>query len=98
MGFTQTITVQADGADQLTSLLRDWHRDQRGAAPGYQGARLLADKDHAGRFVIEVDFASEADAQENNARSETQAWAQKLQGFAKGEPEYRNYELAYTTE
>lgn len=97
MAFTQIMTVQADSSQPLAELLQSWHREQQGVAPGYQGSRLLADRDRPGRYVIEVDFASEADAKENNERSETQAWADKLRQAATGEPEYQNFELAYRT-
>ena len=97
MAFTQTMTVETDSAESLVELLEDWHRDQHGVAPGYQGARLLADQDRPGRYVIEVDFSSEDEAQNNNSRPETQSWAEKLQQLAQGKPEYHNLEVAYTT-
>ena len=97
MAFTQTMTVETDSAESLVDLLEDWHRDQHGVAPGYQGARLLADQDRPGRYVIEVDFSSEDEAQNNNSRPETQSWAEKLQELAQGQPEYHNLEVAYTT-
>ncbi len=98
MAFTQTMTVQARSAQALADLLDGWHREQQGSAPGYERARLLADRDEPGRFVIEVDFSSEEEARRNNARSETRAWAEKLTGLAEGEPEYRNYEVAHRTQ
>lgn len=97
MTFTQTMTVQADRAESLTDLLDGWHQEQNGTAPGYKAARLLADQDQPGRFLIEVDFSSEADAERNNARPETQAWADKLRSVAQSEPEYRNFTVAYST-
>lgn len=97
MTFTQTLTVQADSPEPLAELLDGWHRDQAGAAPGYRGARVLADRDRPGRYVLEVEFSSEEEAQTNSARPETQAWAQKLQGVAQSEPVYNNYEVTYTT-
>jgi quinol monooxygenase YgiN len=97
MGFTQTMTVQADSAQALAELIEGWHRDQAGTAPGYRGARVLADRDAPGRYVIEVDFTSQEEAEQNNTRPETQAWAERLQGATDGTPEYRNYEVAYTT-
>lgn len=97
MAFTQTMTVETDSAESLVDLLEDWHRVQHGVAPGYQGARLLADQDRPGRYVIEVDFSSEDEAQDNNSRPETQSWAEKLQELAQGQPEYHNLEVAYTT-
>jgi quinol monooxygenase YgiN len=98
MAFTQTMTVQAGSAEPLADLLVGWHRDQQGVAPGYEGARLLADRDQPGRYVIEVQFASEAEARRNNDRPETRAWADKLQGLTDGQPEYHNFEVAYRTE
>jgi quinol monooxygenase YgiN len=97
MAFTQTITVRADSADSLEALLESWDRDQRETAPGYQAARLLADEDQPGRYVIEVDFASRDEARQNNTRAETQAWADKLKGEIQGPPEYGNFSVAYTS-
>ena len=97
MAFTQTMTVQADSAEALANLLEGWHRDQRGVAPGYESARLLADRDRPGHYLIEVDFTSEEEAQRNDARSETQEWASKLQQAAQSQPEYRNFQVAYAT-
>lgn len=97
MGFTQTMIVQAASAEALVELIDGWHREQAGVAPGYQGARVLADQDAPGRYLIEVDFSSEDEAQENNARSETQRWAERLQEVAERTPEYHNYEVAHTT-
>lgn len=97
MTFTQTLTVQAGSADQLTELLREWHRDQAGAAPGYHGARVLSDRAQQGRYVIEVEFTSASDAQKNNDRPETQSWATGLRKVAEADPEYRDYDVVFTT-
>lgn len=82
--------------EPLADLLEGWHREQAGVAPGYQAARLLTDQDHPGRYVVEVHFSSHDEAQQNNARPETHAWAQSLRGLAQEEPTYHNYEVAYT--
>ena len=97
MTFTQTMTVQTSSPQTLSDLLDGWHREQAGVAPGYQGARVLADKDQRGRYVIEVDFSSEEEARRNNDRPETAAWAEKLREVADGEPAYANYEVVHTT-
>jgi quinol monooxygenase YgiN len=97
MAFTQTVTVQAESAESLANLLRDWHQEQAGVAPGYQRARVLADRDRPGRFVIEVELASEEEAAKNNSRPETDQWAKKLQKVARTEPEYHNYDVTFTT-
>jgi quinol monooxygenase YgiN len=97
MAFTQIMTVQATSPEPLAALVEGWHREQAGVAPGYRAARVLADRDRPGRFLLEVDFSSEEEATENNDRPETQAWAQQLQGLAQDTPEYHNYEVAYST-
>ena len=98
MAFTQSMIVQASSAQPLADLIEGWHREQAGVAPGYRAARVLADQDRPGRYVVQVDFSSADQAQQNNDRPETQAWAKSLQELAQGEPEYHNYEVAYTTE
>ncbi len=97
MAFTQMMTVHTRDQQQLASLLEEWHRDQQGTAPGYEGARLLADGEKDDRFVIEVDFTSQSDAQRNDDRPETQAWAEKLQAATDGQPEYHDYEVVFAT-
>lgn len=97
MSFTQTITVRADDPNALTSLLDGWHRDQAGTAPGYQGVRMLADTAQPGRYVLEVDFSSEQEAEQNNARPETRRWAEKLQKVTAGAPEYHDFRVEYAT-
>lgn len=97
MSFTQTMTVHADAAEPLVELIDAWHREQVGVAPGYQGARVLADTQRSGRFVIEVDFSSEDEAAENNARAETSAWADQLDALVDGAPEYTDFTVVHAT-
>ena len=98
MSFTQTMAVEADDADSIADLIREWHREQAGVAPGYRGGRVLADLDQPGRYVIEIDFTSEAEARENSDRPETQRWADSLRALAKTAPTYHNYAVSYTTD
>lgn len=97
MPFTQILTV--DGADEqaLHDHVAGWDAEQAGAAPGYVGARVLADGEQPGRYLIEMDFSSEREARRNDGRPETAAWAEKLQGLIDGEPVYRNLRQACTT-
>ena len=97
MPFTQTMTVEADAAEPLADLVDAWHREQFGVAPGYQGARVLADTERSGRYVIEVDFSSEEEAVKNNDRAETSAWADRLNAHVSGEPEYANFAVVHST-
>lgn len=97
MKFTQIIEV--DGAEE--QVLRDhiatWDAEQSGQAPGYLGARLFIDADSSGRHVLEVDFASLEQAEENNAREVTADFAARLSDLANAEPIYRNLHQVYST-
>lgn len=97
MSFTQIMTV--DGAEEqaLHDHVASWDAEQSGVAPGYLGARVLADEDREGHYLIAVDFSSEEEAQRNNDRPETAAWSEKLQELADGEPAYRNFRQVCTT-
>ncbi len=97
MAFTQTMRVKSTSAKQLTELMAEWHDNQSGTAPGYEGARLLAERDGSGELVIEVDFSSEEEAKRNNDRPETKAWAERLKQVVDGEPEYKDFEVVYST-
>jgi quinol monooxygenase YgiN len=98
MAFTQTIEVQAGDEQALRDHVAGWHKEQAGVAPGYQNARILADRSRPGTYLIEVEFTSEEEAARNNERGETAAWARKLEGMVAGEPAYRDLRLVCTTE
>lgn len=97
MAFVQIIEVQAEDEAVLREHLSAWDAEQADLAPGYQGSRLLADQDTPGRYVVVVDFSSREEAQQNDQRPETAAWADKLRGVVTGEPTFRNLEARYTT-
>jgi len=92
MRFTQTMAVRAADGKALGDLMEAWHEAEAGVAPGYLGNRLLADRDHPGRFLLVVDFSSAEEAQSNNNRPETREWAGKLMALVDGEPEFGNYD------
>jgi quinol monooxygenase YgiN len=97
MSFTQMMTVRTDDADRLQSLIAGWHDEQHGTAPGYRGARILSDREQPDRWLIEVDFSSREEAERNNERPETAAWAQDLRDLVEGAPDYHDYEVTFTT-
>lgn len=97
MGFIQTIDVATPDGGALTEHLAAWHAEQRGVAPGYQGYRLLADRDRPGRFMIVVDFNSAADAKANDGRPETAAWAAKLAELTTAAPIFGNFDCLAET-
>ena len=104
--FCQAIAVQCDDPTPIVELLEQWDIDQASNdIMGYMGARLLADRDHPGRYLVVADFGvidpevSAADeAARNNERPETQAWAARLRELVTGEPEYRHYDELYRTD
>lgn len=97
MAFTQVITVIGAGEQALHDHLAAWDSAQSGVAPGYLGARILADDTSPGRHIIEVDFSSEEEARRNNDRPDTKAWAEELRQLASGEPEFANLRQVCTT-
>lgn len=95
MPYTQVITVEGADEAALRDHIAQWHSNQAGVAPGYVGARVLAEA--SGRHLIEVDFASEEEARRNNERPETAAWAEGLQQLVSGQPSYQNLHEIYRT-
>ena len=91
--FTQTITVRSDDPAELVRMLEQWDRDQAQAdIMGYMGVRLLEDREHPGQYVIQADFgvidpsvSALEEAQRNNERPETQAWAQRRRSWRKSQ-------------
>lgn len=92
MGFTQMMAVRAADGAALAALMSEWHAAEAGVAPGYQGSRLLADRDDPGRYMVVVYFSSFEEAEQNNDRPETQEWAGRLGALIDGEPEFANFD------
>lgn len=95
--FVQTITVHSTNASALAEHLAAWHAEQCGIAPGYRGARLLADCDRPDQFTIEASFSSEEEAALNNGRPETTAWAQALRKIASGDLRFIDQRIVLET-
>lgn len=96
MPFTQIIDIAGADEQALHELVAEWDTGQAGVAPGYLGARVLAD-DGSDRHLIEVDFATEEEARRNNDRPETKEWADRLQQLVAGEASYRDLRQVCTT-
>lgn len=105
MKFTQTISVRCGDADALTALLAEWDQLQANSElMGYIGTRLLADRGDRGHFLIVADFAqvdadvpSADEAERNNQRDATEAWASRLRDLVEGEPEWEHFDELYRT-
>ena len=97
--------VQSDNPDALVELLAEWDRGQASAEiMGYIGTRLLADRDHPGRYIILAEFAevvgdvpAAEEASRNNSREETEQWAAKLRSLVDGVPECVHHDELYRT-
>ena len=104
--FSQMITVHCSEPAKMLELLAEWDQTQATSdIMGYMGTRVLADREHLGRYVIIADFGvidpnvSAADeAARNNARPETQAFAARMTEVLDGEPEFHHFDEIYRTD
>jgi hypothetical protein len=104
--FTQTIAIRSDHPDEILQLMADWDRDQaQSDIMGFAGARLLADREDPGAYLIVARFAvvdpdvpAAEEAARNNERPETQEWARRLRELIDGEPVYHHYDEIYRTD
>jgi hypothetical protein len=106
LNFSHMIFVRCDDPNAIVELLEQWDTQQASAdIMGYMGARLLADRENLGQYIIVADFGivdpdvSAADeATRNDDRPETQAWAARLRALVDGEPRHHNYDELYRTD
>jgi hypothetical protein len=104
--FSQTIAVRSDDPAPIIELLEQWDLDQASTdIMGYMGVRLLADRENPGQYLIIADFGvvdpdvpAADEANRNNERPETQAWAARLRELVNGEPKYRHYDELHRTD
>jgi hypothetical protein len=104
--FSQTIRFRCDKPEILLEMMAQWDIEQATAdIMGYMGARLLADRDNPGVYMIVADFGvvdpdvcSADEAARNNERPETQMWAARLRELIGGEPEFHDYDELYRTD
>jgi hypothetical protein len=106
LNFSHMIFVRSDDAAAIVELLEQWDVQQASAdIMGYMGARLLADRENEGEYIIVADFGvvdpdvSAADeAMRNDERPETHAWAARLRAVIEGEPRHHNFDELYRTD
>ena len=104
--FSQMITVHCADPTRLLELLAEWDLNQATSdIMGYMGQRVLADREEFGRYVIIAEFGvidpnvSAADeAARNNARPETQAFADRFREVVDGEPDWHHFDEIYRTD
>jgi hypothetical protein len=93
MAFVQTIGFTSSRIDEIQALAEQFERDNAGLAPGYQGSRVLADRDRQGAYLVVVDFDSYELAMENSTRPETDAFARTMGELVDGPVTYGNYDV-----
>ena len=104
--FSQAIRFRCADPGPIIDLLAQWDLAQAtGDLTGYMGTRLLVDRDHPGLYLIVADFgmitpgvSALEEAEQNNSRPETQAFAARLRELVDGEPEYHHYDELYRTD
>ena len=104
--FSQTITLQCPEPAKLIELIAQWDLDQATTdITGYMGTRVLADREHLGRYMVIADFGvidpdvSAADeACRNNERPETKAMGAAVAQIIEGAPEFHNFDEVYRTD
>jgi hypothetical protein len=103
--FSQSITVRCNDPEKLVEMLVEWDHEQATTdIMGFMGTRVLADREDPGLYVIIADFgivdpdvSAAEEAERNNDRPETKAWAERLLQMVSGEPEYHHYDELYRT-
>jgi quinol monooxygenase YgiN len=88
--FVQVIRVKVkpDAWDSIRALDERWEREQAPIAPGFIGSYILREIDAPDRAMLAVLFESQALAQQNSDRPETNAWYRELLTLIDGEPEF----------
>ena len=91
---------------KLVELIENWDVHQATTdIMGYMGSRVLADREHVGRYVCIVEFgvvdpavSAAEEAERNNERPETKAMLAAVTEFIDGPPEYHNFDEIYRTD
>jgi hypothetical protein len=104
--FSQTITLQCSNPARLVELIEQWDIAQASTEiMGYMGTRVLADRSHAGRYVLIADFgvvdpgvSAAEEAARNNERPETKAMNAAVTEIIEGAPEYHDFDEIYRTD
>jgi hypothetical protein len=104
--FSQMITVRSDDLPRIIELIAEWDLSRAtGEITGYMGTRILADREHAGQYVIIADFgvvdpnvSAAEEAARNNSRPETLEWGARMREVIDGEPQFRDFDEVYRTD
>ena len=104
--FSQMITLHCSDLPKLIELIEQWDMKQATSdIMGYMGSRVLADREHVGRYVVIAEFgvvdpevSAAEEAARNNERPETKAMAAAVALIIDGTPEYHDFDEVYRTD
>ncbi len=91
--FVQLIDFQTDHIDDIQTMTREW-ANEIGTERTAQWTIASADHDRPGHYVAIVAFPNREAALANSANPATEKMAMRLQELTKGEPSYRNLDVA----
>lgn len=105
MRFTQIIRFKCSNPDLLIQGAKEYDVHRASTDPtGFIGAKVLADRDHPGQYIVIAEFAevdgqrtAAEEAELNNSWEEDTGWFQKFMDSIDGEPEWMNFDELYRT-
>jgi hypothetical protein len=92
MTFIQTIEFTTSHIGEVEGLMDEWIARSAGRRTAHR-ATLLVEQDRPNTFVQVVEFASRAEATQNDALPETAEFAEKAAKLVDSGPIYRNLEV-----
>ncbi len=103
--FTQGIRFKCSNPDALVEMMREYDAATASVdVMGFIGARVLADRDVAGQYMVVAEFAevdgdltAAEEAKRNEQRNEIEGWWPRFMALMDGEPEWSNYDELYRT-
>jgi hypothetical protein len=106
LNFSQMITVRCPHPEKLLELVEKWDVEHASSdIMGYMGTRVLADREHADRYVcivefgaIDPDVSAAEEAARNNERPETKAMVAAITEIIEGGIEYHDFDEIYRTD
>ena len=103
--FTQGVRFKCSDPDALVQMMTEYDMVSASAdLMGFIGARVLADRDVPGQYMVIAEFAEvdgdltpAQEAERNNQRNEIEGWWPRFAALIDGEPEWSHYDEIYRT-
>jgi quinol monooxygenase YgiN len=95
-GFVQIIQWKTSRIDELERLSDEFRASRGDRGGGPTRVLILGDKDQPNTYYTVAEFASAEEAEQNNDRPETSAFAAKMMELCDGPPTFHNTEVLQT--